>query len=346
MPFAHLPTEEYGKTSKIGLMDHESRKQVKLIPRMRNEIRLKGYSYSTEKNYVKWVRDFIFFHNKTHPDKMGELDVTAFLTYLVNNRNVSPSTQNQALCAILFLYRQELGRTDFYVNEIQWSKKSTRIPVVLSVAEVKRLLEAVQGKGAVPLKLMYGTGMRVSECIRLRVQDLDLDYKQITVRDGKGRKDRTTVLPESLTDSIRQQVRRVEKIHQYDLRNGFGEVPLPYALRKKYPSASKELRWQYLFPSEKISSDVRSGRMARFHVSRETLHRELRQAVRIAGITKRVSSHTLRHSFATHLLQAGYDIRTVQELLGHSDVKTTMIYTHVLKTGGHAVKSPLDTSLI
>ena len=327
-------------------MDNHGRNRKKLIPTLRNRIRLKGYSYNTEKNYVKWVREFILFHSKTHPEKMDETDVTSFLTHLVNKRNVSPSTQNQALCAILFLYRQVLGRTDFYVNEIQWSKKGTRIPVVLSVSEVKRLLEAVQGKAAIPLKLMYGTGMRVSECIRLRVQDLDLDYKQVTVRDGKGRKDRTTVLPESLLDRIREQIRCVEKIHQYDLRNGFGEVPMPYALRKKYPSASKELRWQYLFPSEKISRDVRSGRLVRFHVSRETLHRELRKAVRIAGITKRVSSHTMRHSFATHLLQAGYDIRTVQELLGHNDVKTTMIYTHVLKTGGHAVKSPLDTSLI
>jgi integron integrase len=326
-------------------MDIHGKKKKKLLPTLRDEIRLKGYSYNTEKNYVKWVRDFIFFHNKTHPDKLDESDVSDFLTFLVNKRNVSPSTQNQALCAILFLYRQVLGRKDYYVREIQWSKKSTRIPVVLSVAEVKRLLDAVSGKAALPLKLMYGTGMRVSECIRLRVQDLDLDYKQVTVRDGKGRKDRTTVLPESLMESIRTQVRRVDKIHRYDLRNGYGEVPLPYALRKKYPSASRELRWQYLFPSGKISRDVRTGQMARFHVSRETLHRELRQAVRIAGITKRVSSHTLRHSFATHLLQAGYDIRTVQELLGHSDVKTTMIYTHVLKTGGHAVKSPLDASL-
>ena len=323
-------------------MGNNNRKKKKLIPGLRDEIRLKGYSYNTEKNYVKWVRNFVFFHNKTHPEKLDELDVTAFLTFLVNKRNVSPSTQNQALCAILFLYRQVLGRKDFYVHEVQWSKKSTRIPVVLSAAEVKRLLDVVHGKAALPLRLMYGSGMRVSECIRLRVQDLDLDYKQITVREGKGRKDRTTILPESLIGAMHQQIRRVGKIHQYDLRKGFGEVPLPYALRKKLPSASKELGWQYLFPSEKISRDVRSGRMARFHVSRETLHRELRQAVRIAGITKRVSSHTLRHSFATHLLQAGYDIRTVQELLGHNDVKTTMIYTHVLKTGGHAVKSPLD----
>lgn len=326
-------------------MEDHGKKPKKLIPIMRDAIRLRGYSYNTEKNYIKWVRDFIFFHNKTHPDKLDETDVCNFLTFLVNKRNVSPSTQNQALCAILFLYRQILGRKDFYVQEIKWSKKSTRIPVVLSVAEVKRLLDAVNGKAALPLKLMYGTGMRVSECIRLRIQDLDLDYKQVIVRDGKGRKDRTTVLPESLMESMRAQIRRVDRIHRYDIRNGYGEVPLPYALRKKYPSASRELRWQYLFPSGRIGKDVRSDQIARFHVSRETIHRELRQAVRIAGITKRVSSHTLRHSFATHLLQAGYDIRTVQELLGHSDIKTTMIYTHVLKTGGHAVKSPLDASL-
>lgn len=320
------------------------KKKPKLMELLRNEIRLKGYSLSTEKNYLKWTREFILFHKKTHPKRMGENEVKAFLTHLVNDRNVSPATQNQALCALIFLYRKLLGKEDFYVDDVQWSKKGRRIPVVLSMEEIQRILDVVQGKAALPLKLMYGTGLRVSECIRLRIQDLDIDYKQITVRDGKGRKDRTTMLPESLIESLKQQIRLTYKLHQFDLRNGYGAVELPHALVKKYPSACKDFRWQFLFPSGKIGRDPRSNRQSRFHISRETLHRELQRTVKFARISKKVTTHTLRHSFATHLLQIGYDIRTVQELLGHNDVATTMIYTHVLKTGGHAVKSPLDTS--
>ncbi|MEX0680130.1 MAG: integron integrase [Balneolales bacterium] len=311
---------------------------------MRNEIRLKGYSYSTEKSYIKWAREFIFFHNKMHPGEMSEKEVKNFLTHLVNKRHVAPSTQNQALCALLFLYRDVLGQTDFYVNNVEWSKKHQHVPVVLSVNEVQNLLNAVQGRAELPLKLMYGTGLRISECIRLRIMDLDIEYKQLTVHSGKGLKDRTTVLPASLIQRLQQQIKNVHNLHRFDLKKGYGAVQLPHALQKKYPSANTEFRWQFLFPSHKIGRDPRTGRRSRFHISRETLHRELRQAVKIAGISKKVSSHTLRHSFATHLLKAGYDIRTVQELLGHNDVATTMIYTHVLKTGGHAVKSPLDST--
>lgn len=314
----------------------------KLMVQIREKIRLKGYSYSTEKNYIKWIREYIFFHQKTHPLKLNEQNVRAFLNYLVTKRYVAPSTQNQALCAILFLYRQVLDMQNFYVEQVEWSKKTSRLPVVLSFEEVRKLLDLLQGKAKLPLKLMYGTGMRISECIRLRIMDIDTEYKQITIKDGKGKKDRTTVLPLSLLDGVEKQIQIVRKIHEMDVKKGFGAVSIPHALAKKYPNASTDFRWQFLFPSKKIGRDPQTGAQSRFHVSRETLHRELCQAVSLAGISKKVSSHTLRHSFATHLLQAGYDIRTVQELLGHNDVATTMIYTHVLKTSGLAVRSPLD----
>ncbi|MDG5767836.1 integron integrase [Balneolales bacterium ANBcel1] len=332
-----IPTQDDHLTA-----DADPAVKTGIIRQLRDRIRIKGYSYSTEKNYVKWVREFILFHKKIHPARLNEDKVKEFLTYLVNRRNVSPSTQNQALCAILFLYRQVMDETDFYVDEVEWSKKVSRLPVVLSAKEVRRVLDLIQGKAELPLKLMYGTGMRISECIRLRIKDIDTEYKQIMVRDGKGKKDRTTVLPESLLEGIKKQIVRVGKIHERDLRRGFGAVSLPHALAKKYPNAATEPGWQFLFPSQTIGRDPQTGNHSRFHISRETLHRELRQAVRLAGISKKVSSHTLRHSFATHLLQAGYDIRTVQELLGHNDVATTMIYTHVLKTSGLAVRSPLD----
>ncbi len=324
---------------------YQKPRKSSLLSALRNRIRLKGYSYSTEKTYVKWVKEYVLFHGHTHPKELGEDKVRDFLTYLVNKRHIAPATQNQALCALLFLYRSVLNFKDFYVSEIVWSKKSRRLPVVLSTDEVRKLLDALQGKAALPVKLMYGTGLRLSECIKLRILDIDLEYKQITVHDGKGRKDRTTVLPTSLIDPIIHQIRLVEKLHDHDLAHGLGEVQLPHALSRKYPAAAKDLRWQFLFPSRKIGRDPRTGLRSRFHISRETLHRELHQAARIAGITKKISTHTLRHSFATHLLEAGYDIRTVQELLGHNDVATTMIYTHVLKTAGNAVRSPLDSRI-
>ncbi len=320
----------------------QKQNRPKILTRLRNKIRLKGYSYSTEKNYVKWVKEYIIFHRKTHPENLGEENVKEFLTYLVNQRRVSPSTQNQALCAIIFLYRNVLDNPEFYVDKVEWSKKTSRLPIVMSVNEVRSVLEMLQGNAALPLRLMYGAGLRVSECIRLRILDIDTEYKQLTVRNGKGKKDRTTVLPESLLEPVNQQIKRVENLHKRDLNRGFGAAPLPHALSKKYSNAATDLRWQFLFPSKKIGLDPQNGHEGRFHVSRETLHRELRLAVKLAGITKKVSTHTLRHSFATHLLQSGYDIRTVQELLGHNDVATTMIYTHVLKTSGHAVRSPLD----
>ncbi|MBP3192711.1 integron integrase [Natronogracilivirga saccharolytica] len=320
-------------------------KKKKLLQQLRDAIRRKGYSLSTEKNYVKWTREYVLFHDKKHPVDMGQDEVTDFLTYLVNKRRVSPSTQNQALCALIFLYRQLLGMEDFYVDKVEWSKKAKRIPVVLSVDEVTKVMDLLQGKALLPLKLMYGAGLRVSECIRLRVQDLDLEYRQLIIRDGKGKKDRTTVAPDALIDGISRQVRLVKRIHDHDLSRGYGEVVLPYALQKKYPSAGKSINWQFLFPSGKLSRDPRTKKISRFHISRESMHRELQRAVRLAGVSKKVTTHTLRHSFATHLLQAGYDIRTVQELLGHNDVSTTMIYTHILKTGGHAVRSPLDATV-
>jgi integron integrase len=316
--------------------------EKKLIPRIKDEIRLKGYSYSTEKNYIKWIVNFIKFHNLKHPNDLNENNVLDFLTHLVNVRKVAGSTQNQALCAILFLYRQVLGQKEFYVNDVIWSKKVRRIPVVLTVEEVRKILSISYGRTSLPMKLMYGSGLRVSECIRLRIMDINLEYRQLAIHNSKGKKSRTTLLPSSLVDEVRTQMDLVKKLHQRDLSNGFGSVPIPYSLNAKLPNAGKDFKWQYLFPSETISPDVRTGVKARFHISRDTIQRELSRLVVINGITKRVTSHTLRHSFATHLLQSGYDIRTVQELLGHDDVSTTMIYTHVLKFGGHAVKSPMD----
>lgn len=314
----------------------------KLLPSIRDEIRLKGYSHNTEKSYLKWIREYIYYHDKTHPDSLGEEDVHEFLTHLINDRNVSPSTQNQALCALLFMYRQVLGKTDFYIDDIVWSKKGKRVPVVLSVDEVRRILNAVHGKAALPMKLMYGAGLRVSECLKLRIMDLDFEYKQITIFDGKGRKDRKTTMPGALINSLKDQIKVVEAIHKHDLSRGYGSVHLPFALKLKYPGASKELRWQYLFPSGTISSHVITGEWTRFHLSADTIQRELRRVASMVGVSKKVTSHTLRHSFATHLLQSGYDIRTVQELLGHDDVSTTMIYTHILKIGENAVRSPFD----
>lgn len=323
----------------------QSNSNLKLIPRVRNMIRLKGYSYSTEKNYVKWIIDFIRFHNLQHPSNLGESDVQSYLSFLVNSRKVAGSTQNQALCAILFLYRQVLDMKDFYVNDIIWSKKIRRVPTVLTQDEVKSILCSSTGKAALPLQLLYGSGLRISECIKLRVMDVDLEYRQLTIYNSKGKKSRSTLLPSSLIEPIRLQINKVFRIHQNDLKSGLGAVPLPNALKSKYPNSDKDFKWQFLFPSDVISTDIRTGLRTRFHISRDTVQRELFRLALANGINKRVTSHTLRHSFATHLLQAGYDIRTVQELLGHDDVATTMIYTHVLKLGGHAVKSPIDALL-
>ena len=314
---------------------------AKLLDQLSNTLRLQHYSYRTEQAYVDWVRRFILFHQKRHPQTMGAPEIQAFLTHLATERKVAASTQNQALSAILFLYREVLH---LQLDPILPSsaKRPERLPTVLTRAEALRVIDHLDGLHKLAAQLLYGSGLRLMECLRLRIKDLDFDYKTVTVRDGKGEKDRITPLPDSLIPHLRRQIERVRLLHDDDLEAGCGAVYLPYALATKYPNAATELIWQYLFPAAKPSTDPRSGTQGRHHLEPSTLQRAVKEAARKADIQKRVSCHTFRHSFATHLLQNGYDIRTVQELLGHKDVRTTMIYTHVLQRGGLAVKSPLD----
>jgi integron integrase len=313
----------------------------KLLNQMRDAIRLKHYSYRTEESYVDWVRRFILFHNKRRPKDMGAPEIQAFLAYLATQRNVAASTQSQALSAILFLYREVLNK-EIEPVLLSSAKRPERIPTVLTHEEVLRVIRQLSGTHKLMSQLLYGSGLRLMECVRLRVKDVDFEYKIITVRDGKGEKDRVTPLPDSIIPDLQRQIERVRLLHQEDLSENAGEVYLPYALEKKYPNAARELIWQYLFPASKRSLDPRSGAERRHHLDPSGLQRAVKNAAHKSGIQKRVTCHTFRHSFATHLLQNDYDIRTVQELLGHKDVRTTMIYTHVLQRGGKAVKSPLD----
>ena len=314
----------------------------RLLDQVRDRIRLKHYSIRTEETYVDWIRRFILFHGKRHPREMGAAEVEAFLTHLAVRGRVSASTQNQAKSALLFLYKEVLGEALPWLDNIQNAKRPARMPVVLTVGEVRAVLDGVEGTGGLILKLLYGTGMRILECLRLRVKDVSFIKREIVIREGKGFKDRMTMLPAVLVEPLQAHLRRVEALHVSDLKEGYGEVYLPYALERKYPKAAREWGWQYVFPSIKRSVDPRSGAIRRHHADEQNIQRIMRRAVRAAGIAKPATPHTLRHSFATHLLEAGYDIRTVQELLGHSDVSTTMIYTHVLNRGGRGVLSPLD----
>ena len=316
--------------------------QPRLLDQVRDRIRLKHYSIRTEDTYVEWTRRFILFHGKRHPREMGPGEVESFLTHLAVQGRVSASTQNQAKSALLFLYKEVLGEALPWLDNIETAKRPARLPVVLTVEEIKAILAGVDGTGGLILKLLYGTGMRILECMRLRVKDIGFIKREIVVREGKGFKDRVTMLPESLVEPLQAHLQRVERLHINDLAQGHGEVYLPYALERKYPKAAREWGWQYVFPSSKRSVDPRSGAIRRHHADEQNIQRIMRRAVRAAGIHKLATPHTLRHSFATHLLESGYDIRTVQELLGHSDVSTTMIYTHVLNRGGRGVKSPLD----
>jgi integron integrase len=316
---------------------------MKLLDQVREVLRKRHYSIRTEQAYVDWIKRYIFFHEKRHPLEMGAQEISRFLTYLATKRNVAASTQNQALNAIVFLYKQVLQKEIGDLGPTERAKKPERLPTVMSREEAGRLLAAMTGIHQLMAKLLYGCGLRLMECVRLRIKDVDFDQNQIIVRDGKGMKDRVTMLPEQLKPLLAEQIKRVCILHEQDLRNGLGEVYLPYALERKYPHAAREINWQYVFPADRISVDPRSGRRRRHHVGEDGLQREVQRAARTAGFTKPVSPHTFRHSFATHLLEAGYDIRTVQELLGHKDVSTTMIYTHVMKRGGMGVKSPLDT---
>lgn len=308
---------------------------------MRDALRLKHYSYRTEETYLDWVKRYILFHGKRHPAEMGAPEIQAFLIHLATQRQVAASTQNQALSAILFLYREVLHQEMEPVLPSS-AKRPERLPTVLTHDEVLRLLANLNGVYKLMAQILYGSGLRLMECVRLRIKDIDFEYRTITVRDGKGEKDRITPLPQSIMDDLKRQIERVRLLHEEDLLAGAGEVYLPDALSTKYPNAAREFIWQYLFPASKRSRDPRSGQERRHHLDPSALQRAVKEAAGAAAIQKRVSCHTLRHSFATHLLQNGYDIRTVQELLGHKDVRTTMIYTHVLNRGGLAVRSPLD----
>jgi integron integrase len=319
----------------------------KLLERVRAAIRTKHYSIRTEEAYVTWSKRYILFHGKKHPSAMGAEEINAFLTHLAVDRNVSASTQNQALSAILFLYREVLNETVGWITDIVKASRSRRLPVVLTREEVVRILERLGGLERIVGELLYGTGLRVVEGLRLRVKDLDFAKSSILVRDGKGRKDQHTMLPDLLSGPLTDHLGGVRSLHDADLAAGFGSVYLPYALERKYPSASREWAWQYVFPAQRMSVDPRSGVRRRHHLDERIVQRAFAGALRSAGIAKSASVHTLRHSFATHLLEDGYDIRTVQELLGHADVKTTMIYTHVLiQNGGRRVRSPLDAATL
>ncbi len=314
----------------------------KLLEQVRDVIRRKHYSIRTEQAYVDWIKRFILYHNKRHPAEMAEEEVAQFLTHLARNRNVAASTQNQALSALLFLYKQVLKHEIGWLAKVERAKKAPKIPVVLSRAEVKRVFAQLHGMPKLMAGLLYGSGLRLMECVRLRIKDLDFELAQITVRDAKGGKDRITMLPVNLAEPLRRHLLRVKAQHEQDLEDGFGSVHLPFALSRKFPKAAWQWPWQYVFPSSRISIDPRTGKKQRHHVAEGILQNALKQAVEAAAMVKRANCHSLRHSFATHLLGKGYDIRTVQELLGHKDVSTTMIYTHVLNRPGVGVKSPLD----
>jgi integron integrase len=309
---------------------------------MREAIRLRHYSIRTEATYVDWARRFILFHDKRHPAELGAPEVAAFLTHLAVDRTVAASTQNQAKSALLFLYRVVLELQLPWLDEIVAAKDSRRLPVVLTPSEVRALLHQMTGTTGLVASLLYGTGMRLLEGLRLRIKDVGLERREILVRDGKGGKDRVTVLPENLILPLQQQMAQARALHARDVSEGGGRVWLPDALAVKYPNASRAWGWQWVFPSAAKSVDPRSGVVRRHHLNEASVQKAVAGAARRAGIVKPCSPHVLRHSFATHLLQSGYDIRTVQELLGHSDVSTTMIYTHVLNRGGRGVRSPLD----
>ena len=309
---------------------------------MRDVIRRKHYSLRTEDAYIDWTRRFVHFCKLRHPRECGPIEVQAFLSHLANAGRVAASTQNQARSALLFLYKEVLGTQLPWLDDIDSAKRPARLPVVLNRDEVTRVLALAHGTSGLVLRLLYGTGMRILEALRLRVKDVDFSRREIVIREGKGFRDRVTMLPESLSHDLARHVERVQLLHQADARRGSGSVYLPYALERKYPNAARDWGWQYVFPSDRLSVDPRSGVVRRHHADPQAIQRALRDALRGAGIAKHATPHTLRHSFATHLLDDGYDIRTVQELLGHKDVSTTMIYTHVLNKGGRAVKSPLD----
>jgi integron integrase len=314
----------------------------RLVDAVRERLRVKHYSYRTEQAYLGWIRRFVVHHGGRHPREMSGPEVQAFLNHLATEKRVAASTQNQALAAILFLYREVLEMELPWLDDLVRAKRPERLPVVLTRDEVARVLANLEGAYALIGGLLYGAGLRVAECLRLRVKDIDFGYREIIVRDGKGQKDRRTVLPQSMEAPLRHQLSRVKLLHQKDLEENQPGVSLPFALASKYPQAPRQWPWQIVFPARRPCLSPYTGLPVRHHVMPDGIQRAVKRAVQAAGIAKPVSCHTFRHCFATHLLEAGYDIRTVQELLGHADVSTTMIYTHVLNRGGRGVRSPLD----
>lgn len=313
-----------------------------LLDDLRTELRIRHYSRRTEESYVGWVKRFIVFNGKRHPREMGPRELQAFLAYLASQRRVSASTQNQAMCALLFLYRDVLKVEDFIVDLSQRAQRPKRLPVVLTKQEVRAVLDRMPGMTRLVAGLLYGAGLRLMECLTLRIKDIDLTKNEIMIRDGKGQKDRVSVLPEVMKDPLTRHLQRVRELHECDLRQGAGRVSLPDAIGRKYPNADREWGWQYVFPAASLYFDREAKIERRHHLHESVVQKAMKQAVRSAGVTKPASCHSLRHSFATHLLEAGYDIRTIQELLAHSDVRTTQIYTHVLNRGGRGVRSPFD----
>jgi integron integrase len=315
--------------------------EVKLLDRVRAAIRARHYSRRTEKAYVAWIRRFIVFHGRRHPRDLGEAEVSAFISSLAQ-RGVSASTQNQALSAVLFLYEVIIGRRLTWMENIVRAQRPARLPVVLSRAEVSSVLSNMRGTVWLMASLLYGAGLRLLECVELRVKDINVDRGELTIRDGKGGKDRVTMLPVSLRKPLLDHLANVKTQHETDLASGRGSVALPGVLRAKYPNAAREWPWQWVFPATRFYVDGPTGERRRHHLHESVLQRAVKEAARTAGISRPATCHTLRHSFATHLLESRYDIRTIQELLGHRDVSTTMIYTHVLNQGGSGVRSPLD----
>jgi len=329
---------KYNKTSPTEI---KKENKPKLLDEVRIEMRTKHYSRKTEESYVSWIKQFIIFNNKTHPENMGKDEIKNFLNYLAVERHVSAATQNQALQGILYLYKNVLKKDVGWIEDIKHASRVKHLPVVFSKKEVIKIFDHLEGTIKLIVSLLYGGGLRLAECLNLRIKDIDFDYKQIIVRDGKGEKDRHTILPDTIIPELKKHLNEVYKRHKNDLIKGKGETILPYALRRKYSNAGKDFGWQYAFPADKFIKDKESGLVFRYHIHESTIQREVKAAIKKAGVIKQGSPHTFRHSFATHLLENGYDIRTIQELLGHRSVKTTMIYTHVLNRG-LGVRSPLD----
>lgn len=315
---------------------------MRLMDQVRTQLRVRHYAYSTEKSYCHWIKRFILFHDKRHPKDMGSSEISSFLSYLAESENVSASTQNQALCGIIFLFRHVLKTEIGQLNDFMFAKKPQRLPTVLSRSEVKSVISNMSGRHKTIAMLLYGAGLRKMEALRIRIADVSLDRGELLIRNAKGGKDRITMLPSVCTQHIKHEIEKSRQYFEEDMHNGIDYIWLPNALNKKFPNAGKEFRWRYVFSSHTTSKEPVTKRLSRHHIYPKNIQRAVSKATQEAGIDKYITCHTLRHSFATHLLEAGYDIRTVQELLGHSNVKTTMIYTHVLNRGGRAVLSPAD----